>query len=199
MENTEQAPIIREGYMHPISPESKIFETKYFTLILSINKDSLDLSSIREKAEEDGYDEKDELHITIIGFKNGTEVKKILKNLSPGDKQLKLTEIQTLIENTDWSFIRKDKAYHISKEYKTPDPNNTGADLLEVRESYIQIVDLPSIENFYKDLNGILGSSIKAPLAHITLFTKGTDREKARKGIGINSEVELAQLTPEPV
>ncbi len=179
------------------SPESKLFDTKNNTLLLHIKKDSIDLSGIGEVAKQKGFDEKKGFHITVLGFKNGGEIKKILKKLSPEEQQAKLAEIQALIDNTDWSFVPEESRYHISKEYKTPDPQKKGAEISEIRESYIQKVQMEAIQSFYQKLNGILGSNLEPPPPHITLYTGGTDREKAKQGIGINSEAELMQLKPE--
>lgn len=178
-------------------PESRSFDAKNNRLLLRINRDSFDLKGIKETAEQQGYDEKNELHITVLGFKNGAEIKKILKKLSPEDQQAKATEIQALVDNTDWSFAPEEGKYHITKEYKTPDPKNKGAELSETRESYIQKVHMQAMQDFYQKLNSILGSDLEAPPAHVTLYTNGTDKEKAKMGIGINSEAELAQLNPE--
>ena len=182
-----------------VSPESKTFDAKNNTLLLRVKKESFDLNRIGEIAKEKGFDEKEEFHITVLGFKNGSEIKKILKKLPPEEQQTKLAEIQTLVDSTDWSFEPEESRYHISKEYKTPDPKNKGAEISETRESYIQRVRMQAMQDFYKKLNAILGSNLESPPPHVTLYTNGTDKEKAKMGIGINSEAELAQLNPELV
>lgn len=197
MMTDEQKTMSEEREASFLSPESKSFDSKNNTLLLRISKDSVDLSGIKETAEQKGYDEKSELHITVLGFKNGAEIKKILKKLSPEEQQAKLSEIQALVDSTDWSFVPEEGKYHISKEYKTPDPKNKGAELSETRESFIQRIHMQAMQDFYEKLNGILGSNLEAPPAHVTLYTNGTDKEKAKMGIGINSEAELAQLNPE--
>jgi len=197
MMTEEQKAMSKEREESFISPESKSFDFKNNTLLLRVDKESLDLQDIREKAEQAGFEEKGEFHITILGFKNGAEIKKILKKLSPEEQQAKIVEIQTLVDGTDWSFVPEDRKFHISKEYKTPDPKNKDVELSEMRESYIQMVHLPAMKDFYTKLNGILGTNLELPPAHTTLYTSGTDKEKAKMGIGINSEAELAQLNPE--
>lgn len=132
-----------------------------------------------------------------MGFKNGSEIKKILKQLPTEEQQVKLEEIQNLINSTDWSFTPEEKIYHISKEYKTIDPKNKEVELSEIRESYIQRVQMKVMQDFYEKLNVILGSNLQSPPPHVTLYTNGTDKEKAKMGIGINSEEELLQLNPE--
>ena len=197
MMSEEQRAMSEQREKSFVSPESKSFDAKNNTLLLRVDKGTFDVQGIREKAEQEGFDEKSEFHITILGFKNGSEIKKILKKLPPEEQQSKIAEIQALVDGTDWSFVPEDRKFHISKEYKTPDPKNKGAEISETRESYIQMIYLPAMKDFYTKLNGILGTNLEPPPAHTTLYTNGTDKEKAKMGIGINSEAELAQLNPE--
>src|SRR3989338_1742176 len=179
------------------SPESKSFDTKNNTLLLHIQKDSIDLSGIGEVAKQKGFDEKKEFHITILGFKNGGEIRRILKKLPPEEQQAKIGQIQALIEETDWSFKPTPTQYHLKKEYKTPDPKNPGGEISELRESYVQMVELPAMQSFYGKLNAIMGTNLQSPPAHITLYTNGSNKEAAKAGIGINSDAEFTELNPE--
>lgn len=76
MMTDEQKTMSEEREASFLSPESKSFDSKNNTLLLRISKDSVDLSGIKETAEQKGYDEKSELHITVLGFKNGAEIKR---------------------------------------------------------------------------------------------------------------------------
>ncbi|MDO8664548.1 MAG: hypothetical protein Q7K44_03345 [Candidatus Liptonbacteria bacterium] len=172
------------------------FDDKNFTLLLNVDKNQLDFSGLRKIAGQNGFDEKNELHITIIGFKNGAEIKKILQTLSREDQEDIIYQIKSLTNNMDWSFTLKPERYHISKEYAFRGPQGA---FKEKRESYIQMANMPCIKNFYDILNKILGTNLETPPPHITLFTSGDNREKAKMGIGINSEAELAQLNPKPI
>ena len=180
-----------------VTPENKSFDEGKNTLLLNIDKSTIELSGIQEMAEKNGFDQKGEFHITVLGFKNGGEVKKALKALPEAERQNALSQIKSLVDSTDWSFALEPKRYHISKEYVTPDPKNKGAELKERRESYIQMVYLPGMKIFYEKLNSILGTNLEAPPAHTTLYTGGDDKEKSKMGIGINSQDEFLKMNPE--
>lgn len=194
--NGEQEIINTEEKTNLASPESKSFDTRNNTLLLRVGKKSLNLESVRTHAEQNNFDEKSEFHITILGFKNGAEIKKYLRKLSSEEQQAKLAAIQALIAGTDWSFIPEKRIYHITKEYKTPNPQTKTVNVSETREAYIQMVRLPALKGFFTRLNNMLGINLESPPTHVTLYTNGTNKERAKAGIGINSETELAQLNP---
>ena len=179
-----------------MSPEGRTFDTKNNTLLLKIDRGALNLHGIEEVARQNGFDSKGEIHLTVLSFKNAGVIKKVLSKLTPEARAAKLAEIQQLVENTDWNFVPQEGVYQISKEFKVPDPNNKGAEITELRESYIQRVDMPGMKEFYENLNRILGTKLEPPPPHVTLFTSGSNRESARMGIAINSEAELAQMNP---
>jgi hypothetical protein len=178
-----------------LAPEKISYNEKSGTLLLSASRESAGVREIEPAAEQNGFSEKSEFHITVLGFRNAGEINKILKKLSSDEREKKISDIRSLIERTDWRFVPESRTLHIAKEYKTSDPKNKGAELTEQRESYIRLVYLPAMESFYAELNSILGSDLLPQPAHITLFTNGTDQEKAKTGIGINTEEELALLT----
>ena len=120
-----------------VTPEKKFFNDGKNTLLLGVGKDAVDLSAIQEMADKNGFEQKGEFHITVLGFKNGGEVKKVLKALPEAERQNALAQIKSLVEDTDWSFVFEPQRYHISKEYVSPDPKNKDAELRERRESYI--------------------------------------------------------------
>lgn len=160
------------------------FDEQKYTLLLNVDKNQLDLNYLQKMAAQNGFDEKKEFHITVIGFKNGEEIKKVLQTFSKEDQENIIYQIKSLANNMDWGFELSPEKYHISKEK---------------RESYIQMVNMPDVKNFYNKLNEILGTHLEAQPSHITLYTRGDDRERAKMGIGINSEKELAQLNPKPI
>mgnify|MGYP001608645131 FL=1 len=193
----EETPKSGEQEKSFLSPEGKSFDEGKNTLLLDLDKSTVDLDAIKELAEKKGFEQKGEFHITVLGFKNGGEVKKALKALPEPERQNALVQIKSLVDSTDWNFTFDPKRYHISKEYVSPDPKNKGAELRERRESYIQMVDLPGMKIFYDKLNAILGTNLEAPPAHITLYTGGDDKEKSKMGIGINTESEFLKMNPE--
>ncbi|NVN97039.1 hypothetical protein HXX01_02285 [Candidatus Nomurabacteria bacterium] len=88
--------------------------------------------------------------------------------------------------STDWSYSLLDVFYKVSKEYRDTDK----------RESIIQMTTIPCLVDFYDELNKILKTNLRYPLEHVTLFTKGTDLERSKMGIGINSEIDFFGLNP---
>ncbi|MFA6437555.1 MAG: hypothetical protein WC242_00135 [Candidatus Paceibacterota bacterium] len=193
----EQKEMSEEREKSFLIPDSINFDNNRNTLLIGINRDMIDFGILSELANENGLEVKDKFHITVLGFKNGSEIKKVLKALPEEEKQSILLQIKSLASSTDWSFVLEPKRYHISKEYTTPDPRDKSVELKERRESYIQMVHLPGMRIFYEKLNTILGTNLEAPPAHITLYTGGNDREKSKMGIGINSQEEFLKLNPE--
>ena len=180
-----------------VTPEKKNYDDGKNTLLLGVGKDTIDLSGIQELADKNGFAQRGEFHITVLGFKNGAEVKKALKALPEAERESALAQIKTLVEETDFSFTLEPQRYHIAKEYVSPDPKNKGAELKERRESYIQMVSLPGMKIFYDKLNAILDTNLEAPPAHTTLYTGGDDKEKSKMGIGINTQDEFLKMNPE--
>ncbi len=178
-------------------PEKVSFNEEKNTLLLEVNREQVDLSGLQSLAEKNNFDPKDSFHITVLSFKNAAEIKKTLGMLPEAERQKRFTEIKSLIDTNNWNFTLEPRRYHISKEYVSPDPQNKGTKLKERRESYIQMVNLPGMEIFYNKLNEILGVNLEIPPAHITLYTGGDDREKAKIGIGIKSQDEFLKLNPE--
>lgn len=116
-----------------LTPENISFDKRKNTLLLNVDKKIMDLSSLQELANKNGFDQKREFHITVLGFKNGGEIKRALKPLSPTERQEKLTEIESLVDSMDWGFVLEPQQYHISKEYISPAPKNKDIELKERR------------------------------------------------------------------
>ncbi len=179
------------------SPEKVTFDEKNFTLLLDLDKAAFDLEKIQPQADAKGISQKEEFHITVIGFKGGAEIRKSLKALDENSRQEKIQQIQSLINTTDWRYMLEPQQLHIAKDYPA-DPKKPD-DQPEHRESFIQLVNIPAMESFYSQLNGLLGTAIEAPPSHITLFTGGNKPENAKQGIGINTAAELEKMNPQPI
>lgn len=173
--------------------ENIILNEEKYTLLLGINKSSINLEHVRDIASKNGFKEKEEFHITVIGFKNGGEIKKILELMPPNKKSYILYEIKEIMNSIDWSFDFKPEIYHISKEYTFIDYKNNNAKKIENRESYVQMLSMSGIKIFYEKLNYLLDTNFEAPPAHMTLFTGGD----SDMGIGINTEEEFLNMNPQ--
>ncbi len=171
-----------------LSPESVKFDEKSFTLLLNIDQGAVDCESLQARAEQDGFAPKKELHLTVLGFKIGGEIKKLLKK-SPE----KLAVLKDLINGTDWRFTVGSQRWWIEKDYKSIDLK-TKVENIEHRESYIQTVNIPCLVDFYHKLNELFKQDIPftAPPAHVTLFTKGD-------AIGVNTLSELQGMNPRAI
>lgn len=175
-------------------PESVSFDEEKFTLLLYLNETVIDFKNLAETATRNSFDKKDEFHITVIGFKGGMAVKEALDKLSQDEKHVALQQIRSLMARTNWGFTFLPQKYHITKEYIS----RTGTAMsTEHRESYIQMVAMPDVATFYDALNRILSTGLKPPPPHLTLYTHGDNRERARAGIGINSQEEFLKLNPQ--
>ena len=159
-----------------------IFNPGNCTLLLEVDNSAdfypaeLDLEATKNE-----FQKKDEIHITVLGFKNGQKVKEAIEKIS--DKETVTETLISMAEDTEWTFNLKSEKFYISK------PG---------RESIIQLVELDGINNFFDRLNELLNLNLETPPPHITLYTKGDD-EKSYMGIGINSREEFEKLNPRPV
>src|SRR3989338_3391950 len=181
-----------------LNPEYVNFDENKYTLLLGVNKNTIDWNALSTMAQKNGFDQKDEIHITIIGFAAGGEIRKVLER--PGvERDNTLRDLHSLIDKTDWRFKLEPKRYHIQKEYIIRDRRGNAADSVEHRESYIQMVSVQALEDFFAELNRPLGINFIPPPTHVTLYTHGDNPERARMGIGINSREEFLSLNPQPL
>lgn len=162
------------------------------TILLGVDTRGLQLDELEPYASELGFERKKEFHITIIGFKVGGEIKKLLKKHP--EKELVLQQINGILQQYDWVYTPKNDVYKIAKDYEFSDPKNKEQKIPEHRETYVQMVELPDLAPCYTQLNQLLGTAFSTPLPHVTLFVKGSPM-----GIGVNSEEEFFQLHPEKV
>lgn len=131
-----------------------------------------------------GYQPKQDSHITVIGFQNGRK----LKNLTPAQLQ----EIATMVSTTRFGYSELPEGYAITKEYP-PDPQKPGTEK-EVRESVIQMVRVPNVTQFLQTVQERFGIQLEEPPLHITLATKGSNPKTHMTGVGISTRAELQAL-----
>lgn len=195
----EQKQIVETRESEPQTPKYKSFDREKLVLLLGLDISKVDLESLKGKAAENGLEPRRELHITVIGYKNAGSIRNLLSSFSETKRRNILFSIKTLIAKTDWSFVLAPEKYHVSKTYSNPNPVASNGFQAERREAYIQLIRLPALRKFYEQLNAILGANLELPFPHVTLYTGGDDRQKAKMGIGINSEEEFHKLEPESI
>jgi len=179
------------------------FIEKTGTMLFDIDPRLIYADKIREWAETQGFKPKHEFHVTIVGYKNGKNLKILLSDLSPEERKERLAAIRRLIEETDWTLDGHPKLYHVTKEYEF-ESKYTGEKQKEVRESIVQTMALRHLNEFYQELSRIVDPDqpgdpnlFPPQFPHLTLFTKGTDPNRARRGIGIDTEDDFKLLSPE--
>lgn len=167
-----------------LKPEAApIFDQEKCTILLPIDEWAFDFASLRETAEREGFEKKDTFHITIVGFSHAGKIKEALNKFAEHDRENLMSAIRTLLYRTDWTSTLTADQFRISKD---------------TRASYVQMASLPALESFYNELNALLDTDLKPPLAHVTLYTKGQD-ERSKMGIGIDSYEDFARMNPEPL
>lgn len=176
-----------------------IFSHEKVTAILIIDKNTINLGTPSHTANQLGLIVKDEFHITIIGSETGKEILKSLLSLSDQERNEKINKIHELCESFNWEVALNDEFYYIQKKYNNPDPSNSEMEVMEERESIIQLAQITDLEEFYQKLNAFLNKQFEIPLPHVTLFTKSTRDDKMLRGIGIYSSTQFKELKPKKI
>ncbi len=158
---------------------------------LYLDADEVDISDIKERAVSEGYREQTERHVTIIGDSAGKAIKEALLKHPLEQKQQFLNIVKKLLLELDWEFKFKE-IYHIEKTGTF----YGGGEHVEERQSYIRAINMPAMEEFYRELNKLLDLNLPTQFPHITLFTKGERENPVWYGIGIGSEEKFKTLSP---
>ena len=134
---------------------------------------------VESKAIEEGFRRQKERHVTILGGATKRLLKNALAGFQEEERKKILKEIKNILESLSWKFVPKE-IYKIQKQDYFSDSN-----ILESRQSYINMIDMPDIEVFYKKLNSLLKTDLPIQLPHITLFTKGEIEKPRYYGIPV--------------
>lgn len=127
-----------------------------------------------------GFRPKAEFHLTIIGYRTGAQLKKILARMPAAKSASLIAELRNLIMNIDWSIETLPQYFYLKRQY----PAETTP-----RESIIQIAECAGANRLYSELTHLVpGQFFKKPPLHITLATRSST-----DGIGISTEQELKQ------
>lgn len=168
-----------------------IFDEKDLYIGFLLEKDDTG-NSIKEKAIEEGFRKQGKRHITVLGGSTKKLLKNILDYLPEEERKSTLDEIKSIINGLKWNFTPKE-IYRIQKQGYFGD-----SDILENRQSYINMVNMPDMEVFYKKLNRLLKTNLPIQVPHITLFTKGERENPEYYGIPVPSIEEFNSMNPNP-
>jgi DNA polymerase/3'-5' exonuclease PolX len=140
-------------------------------LLLDVPSDSFVIPQwLLDYSVENGYEEKHEYHITVIG-KATTEV------ISQIGRQ---GVVAGLVEAFSWNATLLDEYIELEKL------DEEGVQ----RYSIVQMAELKELDDFYQRLQLITDTEFKVPPPHVTLFTKNYAR-----GIGLASQEDIERYS----
>jgi len=151
------------------------FDAKSGTILLGLGGKEKVNPALIDDLESQGFSPKEELHMTVIGFKQGKEIKQLLKQ----NPDL-LEQIQKLIAETEWGIAPSGERYAMSKQYDNEE---------QPRESIIEMVTCEGGRDFIAKLNALTGLNLEEQPPHVTLATKGSP-----SGIGVNTAQDIIEL-----
>lgn len=157
----------------------------WYTIYLKDHEANLE--PVRDTAIADDFIEKNGKHITIIGSQHRNFLTHKLEMLDADEKNNLLDKIDSLINSIEWEFT-PGEYFRVSK-----------VDEIGKRESIIQLIDMPCMDDFYRGLGHILNEEIPAQFPHITLYTKGPKSKNGFYGINIPSQEEFKKLNPKKI
>lgn len=122
---------------------------------------------------------KPELHLTVIGRTLGRQVHESL------GERFRDSAVRAAFEAHKWRITRTGECVRLAKQVRS----NASGELHEVG-SIVELVKLPAMSNFYKDLGDLLGRKLPVPPPHVTLYTYDSD-----DGIGVPTRAKLRAWT----
>ena len=135
---------------------------------------------------------KNEYHVTLLGGKASSFISEKIKKLPNADETVFRERVERLMREFSWNFEYTNTYYYLRREYNDPDPVDVNKTIPEIRETIIQLVDVPDLRVLHQSLEELCGmeNEIEA-LPHITIFSNSTREDKKQRGIGIYSEEDL--------
>ncbi len=168
-----------------------IFTKERNEVLLNILPNTLGLKKLEVFAREHTLYPKSEFHVTLIGGKTSESISKTLNEMSQ-DRLFLRGKVEDLMRNFKWQVLPKEVFYYLRRNYNDPDLNDLNKMIPEIRETVIQMVDIPQLQSFHNDICKLFGIQDKIEsLPHVTLYTNSTRQDKKQRGIGIYSEEDL--------
>lgn len=122
---------------------------------------------------------KSELHITLVGSRLGSDLRRNLGEAFLDDA------LRALAAQFDWRFRRGRRRLLLRKRDHGGDDGGA-----RLRHSLIELVDLPAMAPLHRALGRLLGRQLPVPPPHVTLYVAGDPR-----GIGLPSPAMLRACT----
>jgi hypothetical protein len=151
------------------------------TLVINVDKQVFGIKP--DPLEYDGkiFLPKQEAHITVFGSEIGTELlRQFVQNPEIEHR------VQHAFESTDWTFTTTSELRHLVRTRATANAEDC------IEETIIRLVKMQGMNDFYRKLKQLclIAKDHPVPPPHVTLYTRNIDR-----GIGVDSEAQLAQLS----
>ena len=161
-----------------------------FYFVLPIKKPEVP-ERIYAEAKANGLHEKTECHISVIVEKTARILREKIAQLENPEEMKE--KIITLFNSFGWEYKLTD-TYSLQEKFYSA-KNLADAGIAEEpehnRKSIAQIVELPDMEKFYKELQAFLNIQLDIPPPHITVFAWSDYLLKATRGIGIYSQTDF--------
>jgi hypothetical protein len=158
-----------------IEPAGISFDDEDGYLIVKIDQDEYGYPKTRVKYQDAVLEPKDELHITVISQEGAERLAGFLQENQEGKDKFK-----NLVHEIDWSFRKQDRFFWVQEE--------------EGVETIIQMVEIPSMVDFFRSLSQVTGFGLEPPPTHVTLFMRGTE-----KGIGLPDREKFERVTKKTI
>lgn len=154
------------------------------SLLIDVNSHDIYVPPfVNSYANNRGFTEKDEHHITVIGTREVTEkLGKLIVDTPLAQQEVLKEELNNLTRLLGTCSLTGAGYYHVVKSYGD-----------SARESIIQPVAVDGIAAFYASFTDLTNIQLGTPFPHITLFVKGNEPGWTR-GIGIPSHEAFQQF-----
>jgi hypothetical protein len=146
--------------------DSITFKEENGAMLLNLASDFIVPKPVVEYSSKNGFGLLSDLHITIIGNKEG-------KNIIPILNVHKIKMVKDMIEKMDWSFELSNHFFHLKKDYG-----------FGPKESLIQEIKISKLEDNLRSISELINHKISLPFLHITYAIKNSNDGL---GIGINT------------
>jgi hypothetical protein len=158
------------------------------TLLLSVPQPTIDPRVILY-AQEHGYKQKLETHITLISFQNAKKILEVLQQHVEKAFELAQSYEWKFEYTADYSVLERTiNAFVLNGQVQTP---------AHIRRSIIQSVKAPDMVDFFAKLSVMVGSQLPIPISHVTLFSWSDYEPEMLSGIAVNSEEDFRKYLKE--
>lgn len=170
-----------------LKPIEKTFIEDIFGFFLFIEKPNIPKRIVAE-AEQRGLFEKPEYHVSVVVEKTAVCILEALKNMSDGQDVRK--KIVDLFDEFDFKYDLTDTYSLQEKTYSREELDLRGLvdEPVHTRRSIIQMVHMPDIDLFFKEISRLLNIKMDVPIPHVTIFAWSDYDKKKNRGIGISSQ-----------